>query len=635
MTDYGSKNKRRNNASRTTLFPPLLPDEALISACARYKDYLSPIKDRWITRELFSANHVTTSFDFPVNLTSFVKALPKGHEYSEDYLIDYHTLFSYYTFGLSSDRVTKLRSAMKGPDAISIHHSLGIPASPIPKLQYARYCPICLKEDVEKYGEPSWHRSHQIPGINACAEHAVWLENSNFVIRERSARYSLVPLRKATTQFELRHLDLSQPLDQHSLWLAKEAITLLNPAFPHIEPIDLRVRYKTLLAERGFAVFSGRLRIPELLEAFNKFYPPAFLNELGCQIDVNTNASWLLRNFRLSQERISPIQHLLVIRFLGHDLQSILAKVDKSEDPFGSGPWPCLNQVCPSYLKKVVLQVSIHHKYGEPVGEFRCPECGYTYGRGGPDTSEDDQFRKSKITDIGYLWKKRLADQLPIPHRRLRSTARELGVDPKTILRYAEILTRENYESMSKLKTRAIDPKERRKQWLDLTKHNPGLGVKALRKLSPATFTWLYRHDRVWLEQHKPAPVKGDNRSDLRVDWNQRDRAISGQIPAAVERIKSRSGKPIQVTKTAIGRELGILSLLEKHIDKLPLCSAVIEAAIEDRAMYALRRIERVIEECRRQGIILKRWEIVRKAGLERIEKWKRIESFLDTLEYS
>jgi hypothetical protein len=231
---------------------------------------------------------------------------------------------------------------------------------------------------------------------------------------------------------------------------------------------------------------------------------------------------------------------------------------------------------------------------------------------------------------MGYLWNKKLMEKLPIPHRHLRSTARELGVDPGTILRYVEIIAQDNVKTGQEFETRATDPCPRRKQWLDLVEQNPDLGIKALRELSPATFTWLYRHDRDWLDNHKPSPKKGDNRSELRVDWGQRDREISDQIPAAVERIKSRSGKPIQVTKAAIGRELGMLSLLEKHMDKLPLCSSAIAELVEDRAMYALRRIDRVVKVYGALSISLPRWQLVRKAGIGRIQNRPEIQIALD-----
>lgn len=34
-----------------------------------------------------------------------------------------------------------------------------------------KYCPLCVKEDREKYGETYWHRTHQIRNVQVCPKH--------------------------------------------------------------------------------------------------------------------------------------------------------------------------------------------------------------------------------------------------------------------------------------------------------------------------------------------------------------------------------------------------------------------------------------------------------------------------------
>lgn len=36
-----------------------------------------------------------------------------------------------------------------------------------------RLCPLCLHEDVQKYGVPYIHLSHQMPSVRACSKHGV------------------------------------------------------------------------------------------------------------------------------------------------------------------------------------------------------------------------------------------------------------------------------------------------------------------------------------------------------------------------------------------------------------------------------------------------------------------------------
>jgi hypothetical protein len=37
--------------------------------------------------------------------------------------------------------------------------------------EYLRYCPACIEDDLIRYGETYWHRSHQLPAVTICVEH--------------------------------------------------------------------------------------------------------------------------------------------------------------------------------------------------------------------------------------------------------------------------------------------------------------------------------------------------------------------------------------------------------------------------------------------------------------------------------
>lgn len=38
-------------------------------------------------------------------------------------------------------------------------------------LKIPHFCPVCVSEDYEKYGEPYWHRAHQLPNVTVCHKH--------------------------------------------------------------------------------------------------------------------------------------------------------------------------------------------------------------------------------------------------------------------------------------------------------------------------------------------------------------------------------------------------------------------------------------------------------------------------------
>ncbi|MBY6988544.1 hypothetical protein HYH98_18760 [Clostridium botulinum] len=85
--------------------------------------------------------------------------------------------------------------------------------------------------------------------------------------------------------------------------------------------------------------------------------------------------------------------------------------------------------------------------------------------------------------------------------------------------------------------------------------------------------------------------------------------------------------EPIRITKSIIGRELGILTALEKNIDKLPNTERYLNKIIETVEDFQIRRCKKIIINKIDKGEPIKRWEIQRIAGIrsEAFEKIKAI----------
>ena len=211
--------------------------------------------------------------------------------------------------------------------------------------------------------------------------------------------------------------------------------------------------------------------------------------------------------FRKTQKRIPPIQHLLILHFLGHDVRSIIQFDETINEPFGSGPWPCLNRVCVEYGQKVISRIAIHGTYKHPIGNFECPKCGFVYSRRGPDRSPEDAWIRTRIVDVGESWKNKLVELAQGQNMSLAAKAEQLGVSRKMVWRYQSILF-DKKAAKEKQVSSQKEKNSKRRSWLKLIKAHPELGINELRKLQETTFTWLYDHDREWLNTHRPKPAK-------------------------------------------------------------------------------------------------------------------------------
>ena len=384
----------------------------------------------------------------------------------------------------------------------------------------------------------------------------------------------------------------------------------------------------------------------ELQEAFVSYYPDNILSYLHCNLNRHSSDNWLARLVRKPDGSQHPLQHLLLMHFLGCTPETFFLK--HSDQPlFGVGPWPCLNPTSDHYRQPQIKECQIvHSQYvnGRPIGTFSC-SCGFVYSRTGPDVSVEDRFRFDKIKTFGRFWDTKLQVLWNDESMSLRGIARQLGVDPLTVKRHASRVglpfprvggkctqLGENQQ----LRSRIIQVPEvatleaYRSVWLAMVQANIGIGVKKLRSEVPHVYSWLYRNDKVWLKEHTPIYVKKTKVRHIRVDWEERDIRLVEEVKNAASHLKSLPRRPVYITYSAIGREIGQLALLQQHLDKLPKTAQVLNEVVETRESFAVRRILWTAEDCLQKGIYLERWQLIRKAGVNRY-----IESFLvkDTID--
>ena len=98
---------------------------------------------------------------------------------STDEVIMNHTMFPYYGRFLDKERRNKAFSALVNMQG-GYRNLLAIPKTN--KARYLRYCPLCVSEDRQKYGETYWHRIHQMQSVDICPVHFCVLQNTDIAI---------------------------------------------------------------------------------------------------------------------------------------------------------------------------------------------------------------------------------------------------------------------------------------------------------------------------------------------------------------------------------------------------------------------------------------------------------------------
>jgi hypothetical protein len=497
--------------------------------------------------------------------------------------------------------------------------------------KFFRSCPACDRANRRQYGETYWRRLFQLPGVEVCPTHEVFLARSDVRLDPLEIRHQYISAESQRLATATHAIDRHDPAHQILLGLARDVDWLLRQERLNPGLDFLHRRYHEVLARKGLATRAGNARVGDLRREVIAFYGARLLELLQCSLPTDRGDDWLVCLLRYSSSAVASLRHLLLLRALDVKLERFFYPQRFSEVaervPALAGPLPCLNPVCEHPDKLSIGQVRTQPSDANETGYLvvGCPHCGYTYQvRDGAE----EPIRPVRVIDRGPTWTKVLRQQWADPTLTLRQMAITLGVDPMTVKYQAAKLglafPREGKRRITKRGVyveKQRDPEKavntHRQAWIELRRKKPAAGIKEIRSHSPALYAWLYRNDRAWLAMNQPTRLKPAV-TLVHVDWPKRDMELAGQIATAAFHLKNRPGKPRRITVTAIGRALGKQALFEASLAKLPLTRSVINGVIESAEDFAARRVYAAAARLREKEGAFPRWRLVRAAGLYR-----------------
>jgi len=154
-----------------TFFPAPYPNEWWYSVLCRYHVWSGRQTSATTFSELYGSRSIYVGLFPGRDCLIVLKQIPKGVLNRKTILLE-HTLLPYYLRFLPVD---KKRAALKN---VLSGQSIGIKKNQIQTpegKQGLKFCPLCYAEDLERYGEPYWHREHQIPLMPVCPRHGCQL----------------------------------------------------------------------------------------------------------------------------------------------------------------------------------------------------------------------------------------------------------------------------------------------------------------------------------------------------------------------------------------------------------------------------------------------------------------------------
>lgn len=577
------------------------PDELIYSAIGRYHYYSGNIDCKDTLEEVFKSRNVIPSIEIGSHFNTLAQQM--GPNYSVASLLAKHTIYPFYSPFLSKKRQQEVFQDVQD-DGKALYTRLGFVAGSICKKNGLYYCPRCAKSDIERYGEPYIHREHQLQGIDICAHHELRLKKYPVDFSMQS-RIEFVRFEAKRISFSVLQEVESYEYFETEVQLAKMAYQLL-----HITKLSREIinqKYHSLLREHNLVTVSNRVRQAELYQAFHSKLPTGLLEKYDSAINVADEYNWLKVITRNSIRHVHPIRHLLFFYYLDLDVPQLFL-VKENQGPFGKGPWPCLNKAAIHYKKHVISRVTVTRdfKSNASIGTFNC-SCGFIYSRKGPDKLGEDQFQIGRIKAFGDVWEDKLRTLANEEELSTRGMAKILGVDSKTVKKYLNVHEKEG--EIFNISHSLLFKKYREQLIIGIQQY-PDYTRTQIRNSFPKQYMYLYRHDKEWLFEQLPKNSK-NGIPNMVVDWSKRDDEYYEKVKQLYKELIALE-KPIRITNSLIGKRLGILANLDKHIDKLPRTRELLNDLKESTKQFQIRRCYKIIDRLLREQEPIELWKVQR-----------------------
>lgn len=360
-------------------FPALYPDELLYSAIARVRSVMGEPPMHPFLIAMFGTPSLQNPY-FPHALSNLVQFHGATHGFSTEDVTDHYTMIPILQPFLPVDTVKKLRTGMRGlgfgtGGGLRGFHPMG---------SRLAYCRACCADDRRQFGEPYWHRVHQIPGVDVCPIHGIVLTRFELLNRLDHAFISArdaLPERVLFSVDEPRAVGLTVDMARDLQWILVHGARIGS-----LETTWERYQYHFM--RLGLVTHRGTVRVERL--------SGLMADKVGRTLSRVRMEG--MRNFE-------PWEHVAIIRSLGLSASEFFTGPSSPQSPFGTGPWPCLNPVASHHQALTISDVEVNARQsGRIIGVFRCHRCGFTYQRSRVGSTEMDPYQYSRVVEHGPVW---------------------------------------------------------------------------------------------------------------------------------------------------------------------------------------------------------------------------------------
>lgn len=553
---------------RDVLFDEGLPEwvcgETLFGWCSRYHRLAGHRLDTVTCSRLFGQGRSGLLHDFPGGLNVFANRT-NGRLGSACDIALGHTLLGYYlAFRGDPWRHGAVVHLSRGC-CRDLKARLGVLATRMGAAHPLKMCEACNEESRRQGEMPTWRLDHQFPGVWVCAVHGTPLFFTDALLWSRPQW--LLPDAVAPAALKLPP-DLDAGLALRTAYASADLVQR-TPREP-LDPQRVAAAFWTGLQQRGLA--RGERLHPhacgEEYAGFLRGYAAWPEADAVC-VGPAAALAGLRRILKgCSRRALHPLRYITAALWLFESWPAFL-EVWKAASASPSTTTP---SVLPAAAQRSRHSDEIRRTVIAAVENESQSARAAAIRAGVSTTTAVAWLRLAKVGTarrpkaVTERVRQAIRRELRLGRDKARIAAR-WGLSLVTVTR---ILLEDIDLRALRADHQHLQAQEgARVRWQRAVKKCHTKGTAAARRLAPAAYAWLYRHDRSWLLEHRPPVLK--HVCDERVDWHERDRHFAGQLRSLM-----RQAQPTALRRRDLVRCIPGLAVKVRHLDRLPRTAALL-----------------------------------------------------------
>ncbi|ETT74139.1 Tn7-like transposition protein D [Paenibacillus sp. FSL R7-277] len=489
--------------------------------------------------------------------------LPIGHTFTAELFLYEHTWFGLYKVFLTDERNKAMyQNILYGSNARNAKGQPQISGAQAVLSSEIKYCPICVSNDEETYGEVYVHREHQLSFLQLCPSHRVQLfskcptcmnsygdTHSGHLLKEVACKWCGDALPSGEVELNLLYKMQIKLLDD---------LVFVRDNHMTLSVDTLYVKLMQLLFANNYITLRGELKKKEILSFIKG--ENAHFKIMGYDL-LNIGIKYFRGCIfsRNSMVKFIPFYFLLA-QLLSDSLKQLIESENTYaiEIPFGNGPWACLNRKCETYGLPRINHCArdVNNSSGVYSIKYYCDNCKHV------------SRMKGEVTSV-YKMKK--TDNIQLAINEIQVARQQVAAVSST-----------NFEDRRE---------EKRMAMIKLLTGRTYRTRTELRKQAQYLFSWLMHYDKEWLVLRIPPEIY---HSKKKLDFSAIDQELQQKIREAAESIPSDYHLPIR-RGTIISKLSKLYSnrFKQYYRDKLPLAVLELDKYVETTQEYLIRSIPR------------------------------------------